>query len=247
MSQTVEMLNISGKEAKKHIAEALKIVFPGVKFSMRSSYDSVYVTWTDGPLTIEVERVLNRFESYTRVLCVTDYKKATGYEWKGQHFLGPEFLSTSRSLSDERKSILFRELETQGSQWGDLNVSERYEVERDLIRRGLLYGVSPRDCPDLLLDSKPVIDNRKKPNISTPEIKPTIEMLRPLDELAGKKLAKVLQFPIQKPVDRLTPVQRLKLKTLQLFIEKEDLTELSFEGADIDQLFEMVAEEICSN
>ena len=67
MSQTVETLNIS--EAKKHIAEALKIVFPGVKFSMRSSYDSVYVTWTDGPLTIDVERVLNRFESYTRVVC----------------------------------------------------------------------------------------------------------------------------------------------------------------------------------
>ncbi|PAD72854.1 LPD29 domain-containing protein [Paenibacillus campinasensis] len=152
------MIHIPGKETKKHISEALKIVFPGVKFSFRSSFDSVEVYWTDGPLPDEVERVLNRFESYTWVLDKTDYKRATGYEWKGQVYLGPEFLLASRTLSEDRRNILF--LESKES-WGQLKVFERYEIERDLIRQGILDGVSPRHCPDLMAD-KPVIDNRKK-------------------------------------------------------------------------------------
>lgn len=103
---TMEKVSIAGKEAKKHIQDALKVVFPGFKFSLTSDYDSVHVSWTDGPLVPDVEKVLNRFESYTRVLWKTDYTEPTGYEWKGMLYVGPRHLSTSRRLSEARKERL---------------------------------------------------------------------------------------------------------------------------------------------
>ena len=98
LSTVQDMINISGKEAKKHVNEALKIVFPGIKFRFSTSYDSINVSWTDGPLVQDVERVLNRFVSYTYVYSVTDHYRVTGYEWKGEVFVGPQYLYTSRIL-----------------------------------------------------------------------------------------------------------------------------------------------------
>lgn len=55
------------KETAQFIRAALKTAFPGVKFSVRTSYASMTsstdVTWTDGPTQAEVEQVTNRFTS----------------------------------------------------------------------------------------------------------------------------------------------------------------------------------------
>lgn len=162
MSTVQDLITISGKDAKKHVNEALKIVFPGIKFKLSSSYDSIHVSWADGPLVQDVERVLNRFQSYTYVYSVTDFYRATGYEWKGSVFLGPQYLSTSRILSDIRRDVLDEAAESQGMKWVDMNIPERTELEEELIGKGILKGRYPRNCPDLLRDSKPSVDERKK-------------------------------------------------------------------------------------
>jgi hypothetical protein len=55
------------KETAQLIRAALKTAFPGVKFSVRTSYASMTsstdVRWTDGPTTPEVERVTDAFTS----------------------------------------------------------------------------------------------------------------------------------------------------------------------------------------
>lgn len=60
-------LEYSTKETAELIREALKATFPGVKFSVRTSYASMTsstdVRWTDGPTVPEVELVTDRFTS----------------------------------------------------------------------------------------------------------------------------------------------------------------------------------------
>jgi hypothetical protein len=57
----------STKETAQAIRAALKKAFPGVKFSVRTSYASMTsstdIRWTDGPTQPEVERVTGNFTS----------------------------------------------------------------------------------------------------------------------------------------------------------------------------------------
>ncbi|MFB8378194.1 LPD29 domain-containing protein [Paenibacillus taichungensis] len=229
------MINITGKEAKKHVAEALKIVFPGFKFSLRSSFDQVLVSWTDGPMETDVQRVLNRFESYTRVLCRTDYKKKTGYEWHGTHYAGPEYLDTLRSFSDEHRAAL---VEAAGSMkiWIDLNKTERVEIERELIRTGKLEGVEPRQCPDLLIDEKPVLDNRPK---KQPE---------PIHQQPSAPNNVVQLFP-GRVKNQLTPEQMLKAHILDVLSGKQVMQSLveAGDGKAVDVAFTLAAAKIYTN
>lgn len=64
-----ETVYLSCAETAKHVRNALKLAFPGVKFSVRSSnYSggaSIDVRWKDGPLTKAVESVAKAFEGKT--------------------------------------------------------------------------------------------------------------------------------------------------------------------------------------
>ncbi|MFD1130617.1 LPD29 domain-containing protein [Paenibacillus provencensis] len=230
MSTVQEMFNISGKDAKKHVSEALKIVFPGIKFKFSTSYDSIHVAWTDGPLVQDVERVLNRFQSYTYVYSKTDFYRPTGYEWKGAMYLGPEYLTTSRTLSDGRRDVLYTAAEAQGMIWVDMIIPERRELEEELIRKGNLEGKYPRTCPDLLRDSRPSVDERKKKET----VKPKAEVI----EL----------FPAQTAKDVLlkysTPEDRFKFSALANYLGENVALDL-IQGSDlsIDDLFILVANE----
>lgn len=236
------MININGKEAKKHIQEALKIVFPGFKFSLQSKYDQVTVRWVDGPLTEDVERVLNRFESYTRVLCVTDYEKCTGYEWHGSVYAGPRYLDAIRTLSDDRKALLVAEAGSMNN-WLDLNKPERVEIERDLIRMGKLESIEPRNCPDLMVDEKPVLDQRRK---AKPESEPVVQ------KPAFKN--NVVHFPDQSSnkgaviMDDLTPEQKLKAHVLENILghKASDVLHGKDAGTAVDYAFSLVARELYS-
>jgi hypothetical protein len=53
---------LSGAETAKLMRLALKESFPGVKFSVRSDYNSVNVRWTDGPNAKMVEAVADNFQ-----------------------------------------------------------------------------------------------------------------------------------------------------------------------------------------
>ncbi len=57
----------STKETAEAIRQALKIAFPGFKFSVKTSYasmtSSTTIRWTDGPTEPEVEHITNQFSS----------------------------------------------------------------------------------------------------------------------------------------------------------------------------------------
>ncbi|RCW41619.1 LPD29 domain-containing protein [Paenibacillus prosopidis] len=237
---TMEKISIPGKEAKKHILAALKLVFPGFKFSLTSEYDSVLVSWTDGPLTPDVQKVLNRFESYTRVLWKTDYTEPTGYEWKGQLYLGPRYLSTVRRLSDERKAELIEYMAAGGADYYDAKVFERVDAEREMIREGNLDGFEPKNLPDLMRDAAPEIDKREKKGIQSGDT-PAAVMVEP------KQTAQVINFPNRGSAVRehefyktLDPEQRLKLRTLQMLF-KVDADRLIESGLSVDEAFSLAA------
>lgn len=50
------------KLAAINIRRELKTAFPGVKFSVTSSYDSARIVWTDGPTTGEVENITGKYQ-----------------------------------------------------------------------------------------------------------------------------------------------------------------------------------------
>ncbi|MBV6717185.1 LPD29 domain-containing protein [Paenibacillus chitinolyticus] len=238
------MNHIAGKEAKKHIKDALKEVFPGVKFSLTSEFNSVTVSWTDGPQKSDVQKVLYRFESYTRVKCVTDYEEPTGYEWNGQTYLGPRYLSVTRVLSDDRKSAIDSYAEQCGSSYIGATVFEREEYERELIRKGLLKGVFPRNCPDLMRDSFPEVDRRKP-------ARPAKEAEQALtDEPPGGKagMAQVIPFPkvgektaTRTYLDSLTAEQQLKFHVLQILYDYDAEFFINSEMT-VDEAFTKAAE-----
>lgn len=102
----MEKIALTGKETKAHVQEALNAVFPNVKFSLTSSSDSVLVSWTDGPIPSSVEEVLSRFESYTRSPDLEGEGEASGYEWKGQRYIGARYLSTYRELTSKPSNVV---------------------------------------------------------------------------------------------------------------------------------------------
>ncbi|MFS0841332.1 LPD29 domain-containing protein [Paenibacillus sp. 1P03SA] len=218
---TTDMIHLAGKETKKHIKDALKEVFPGVKFSFTSEYNSVTVSWTDGPQKPDVQKVLYRFESYTRVKWKTDYEEPTGYEWKGHTYLGPRYLSVTRVLSDDRKAAIVAYAEQCGSSYADATVFEREEYERELIRKGILNGVFPRNCPDLMRDSFPEVDRREP---ARPAKTKEIEKVMTDEPPEGKTaMAQVIPFPNQAEktavrtfLDSLTAEQQLKFHVLEI-------------------------------
>lgn len=52
-----------GVPAAKNVRRDLKKVFPGIKFSVKSSYDTINVSWLDGPTRSEVEAVIEKYEN----------------------------------------------------------------------------------------------------------------------------------------------------------------------------------------
>jgi len=244
------MISISGKEAKKHIQAALKAVFPGVRFSLQSTYDSVTVSWTDGPVVPHVEKVLNRFVSYTRILDVCDRHEATGYEWEGEVYVGPRYLSATRVLSHERRTIIEHFMSVNGMPpYTDAKVFERVDAELKMIEVGWLDGVLPADRPDLMRDERPVIDRRKP---RTPEA-PRLSVVPPADPQLPKAPARLpasgkvvplrpyLKQPEDPRLNDLTPVQRLKLAALEVLTGRELVEQVLEREQSIDVIFAELA------
>lgn len=235
-------ISIGGKETAKHIREALKKVFPGFTFSVTSEYSSVSVYWEDGPFTPDVQKILNRFESYTRVIAKHDRKIPTGYEWKGEVYVGADYLNTSRALSHARRNLIIEKMESEGKYFCHGIVSDRLNAERELIEAGVLIGVDPLLIPELMRDQKPVIN----------ELQEEEEKRKAKEAREKVEAAKVIAFPgsPKKVVEAaflktLTPEQQFKFITLQgIFGNFEGIEAVISGEFTVDQKFTQVAEQL---
>ena len=92
------------------IREELKKVFPNVKFSVKSSNfaggDSVNITWTDGPIVKDVEKVTNKYQ-YGRFDGMTDM-----YEYSNSREDLPQskYVQTRREITEEVNNVVFEAL-----------------------------------------------------------------------------------------------------------------------------------------
>ena len=92
------------------IREELKKVFPNVKFAVKSSNfaggDSVNITWTDGPIVKDVEKVTNKYQ-YGRFDGMTDM-----YEYSNSCADIPQskYVQTRREITEEVNNVVFEAL-----------------------------------------------------------------------------------------------------------------------------------------
>ena len=86
-----------------NIRKELKQIFPGIKFSVTSDSfsggNSIRIGWTDGPLTDEVEKVVDKYEWGT-FDSMTDCAGSIDSQFIDLYG-GARFVSPSRSVSDE--------------------------------------------------------------------------------------------------------------------------------------------------
>lgn len=97
-----------GVEAAKNLRKDLKKHFPGVKFSVRSDYSSVNVTWVDGPTRVMVEEIANRYQ------CGSFNGMEDIYEYSNSPFTtlfgGAQYVFCSRTLSEKLEAATFEKL-----------------------------------------------------------------------------------------------------------------------------------------
>ncbi|MEE4580545.1 hypothetical protein [Paenibacillus polymyxa] len=60
-----------------------------------------------------------------------------GYEWEGEHYVGADYISVSRTLSLERYEVIRQSLNDTAPEKG-IKVYEFLEAERQLIQAGVL-------------------------------------------------------------------------------------------------------------
>jgi hypothetical protein len=246
-------------ETAKKIRGTLKQAFPGVKFSVRSETysmgSSVYASWTDGPIAKDVDNILDRFKSGS-FDGMNDMYVSTGYEWEGQIFNGAKYVSSSRTLSSERKQLIHSklvELDYVPEYGGGFLVRHYNEAELMLIEEGVLKGY-PSQLPEVLAtveqEAVPVPNQMER------------IVLDPVSEgLAAEKpkLAKVFEFPIKAVRDpallaeltienyirALTPEQKLKLQLLKTVLGDEEVKQFLLSGkVTVDDMFRIAAERV---
>lgn len=84
-----------GKLAAANMRIMLKAAFKGCKFSVRSDYNSVNISWTGGPTVGEVDAVVGRFDA-GHMDVTGDYTDFTSTAWTDT-FGGVKYLFTHRS------------------------------------------------------------------------------------------------------------------------------------------------------
>ncbi len=106
-----EVVSYNTKETAAHIRAALKVAFPGVKFSVRISLysmgSSTYVNWTDGPTEPEVNLITDRFTSKT----FDGSDDSTHYHSQvvdGQEVQYSGYISTTRKFSPALQALAAR-------------------------------------------------------------------------------------------------------------------------------------------
>lgn len=99
LNQEVES---GGVAAAKNVRKELKRRFKGIKFSVRSSYSSISVRWTDGPTYEEVYAVIGKYKigHYNGMSDIYEYNESAFASLFG----GCEYVSANREFSDRAVS-----------------------------------------------------------------------------------------------------------------------------------------------
>lgn len=96
--ERAEYHNAGGTFVARNVRAELKRVFPGVKFSVKSTYSSVRLEWTDGPTDAQVCEVVGRFDiGHSDHNTDYFYTKATAFS---ELFGGVQYLNTTRNTSE---------------------------------------------------------------------------------------------------------------------------------------------------
>lgn len=135
-----DLVKLSTKECAAYIRTALKVTFPGVKFSVRSeAYTDIRVSWTDGPTVKQVDALVIGWKSksfdgmtdsttYNTRKLVTD---ATGRAFGAD--LAGQWVTTSREYSDALRAecarrataLLGEPFKTDGYYTKNINVGDK--------------------------------------------------------------------------------------------------------------------------
>ena len=97
-----------GQHAAKNIRKQLKKAFPGVKFSVTSSYDSIRIRWTLGPVPKAVDAICNLYDAGKTSNCgdFTDYNPS---DWT-ELFGGARFVFTNRDYPETLQEQVGKDL-----------------------------------------------------------------------------------------------------------------------------------------
>ena len=137
----MEVTRISTNDTAKMIRKELKHYFPNTKFSVRghkySGGSSINISWVDGPMQNEVDKITKRFEgaSFDGMIDLKSYETSfvvlEGSTLPIEVHYGADFVFTNRDISDEYKAELIKKFEEiSGKKYDD---NETY----DLVETGL--------------------------------------------------------------------------------------------------------------
>ncbi|MBJ6361767.1 LPD29 domain-containing protein [Paenibacillus sp. GCM10012307] len=103
------------------IETILEKIFPEIEFSVSHEKGSlVTVNWEDGPLTSDIQQILDQFRFE--------------YEWFGQRYIGAKHIYGYRHLSDRLQGLL--------QQTG---LVDQEAAERQLIENGIIQATLPQE------------------------------------------------------------------------------------------------------
>lgn len=131
--------------------KVLKVAFPGVKFSVRSSRyaggSSVDVTWIDGPLTSEVDAVVGNFHGsdFDGMQDLRTYRKAQHVDGLGLVEFGNDYIFTRRETSPELVAMVSAHVERKYAKGNGFDFEQTvYRIARvSRIVNGNLIGCEP--------------------------------------------------------------------------------------------------------
>lgn len=120
MTNSNAKTRLPAADSNRLMKKALKVAFPGTKFSCRMSrgtgYGNVHVDWTDGPTVEQVQEVTRRFEGQGfDGMTDSSYHKPTAIEVAGATFeSGLSLILLSRSYGAESFARATAELRAEG-------------------------------------------------------------------------------------------------------------------------------------
>lgn len=134
-------VNSNGDQAttKKNIVATLKKFWPLVKFSVRKEHYNTYnVSWVDGPTTMEVDKELKRFESYSNDE-TGDFRDYNPSNFNNV-FGGMKYLFTRREMSPEVEALkpAFIELFGEQSHYGEADNTFYRVFRKSSIQAGVI-------------------------------------------------------------------------------------------------------------
>lgn len=103
--------SVESKEAAKQARKALKVAFPGSKFSVKSEIGSLSVSWENGATLAQVEEVMSAFKGIESTLNpYTDARTIELMDNGSGAYFDVSSISYNREVGDEKRESAIREV-----------------------------------------------------------------------------------------------------------------------------------------